>query len=51
VLAVAQHRAGQAPQSQQTMDEIDRLAAKGYVPDVFLAVAYTWLRDHDAPLN
>ena len=50
VLAVAQHRAGQAREAQQTLAEIDQLARKGYVPDVFLAVVYMWLRDHEAAL-
>ena len=50
VLAVAQHRAGQAREAQQTLAEIDQLAGKGYVPDVYLAVAYMWLRDHEAAL-
>jgi len=48
VLAVAQHRAEQPMQAQKTLAEVDGLAEKGYVPDVFLAVAYMWLRDHDA---
>ena len=39
------------PESQQTLAEIDQLAGKGYVPDVFLAVAYMWLRDHEAALG
>ena len=51
VLAVAQHRAGQTSEARQTLAEIDQLAEQGYVPDVFLAVAYMWLRDHDAALG
>jgi hypothetical protein len=51
VLAVAQYRAGQAHQSQQALQEVDALAAKGYVPDVFLALTSLWLRDHDAALG
>jgi TolB-like protein/DNA-binding winged helix-turn-helix (wHTH) protein/Tfp pilus assembly protein PilF len=50
VLAVAQHRAGRTDDALRTLAEIDQLAAKGYVPEVFLAVAYLWLRDHDAAI-
>jgi tetratricopeptide (TPR) repeat protein len=51
VLAVAQHRAGQTREAQETLLEIEQMAQKGYVPDTFLAVAYLWLRDHDAALR
>lgn len=51
LLAVAQHRGGQLEAALQTMSEIDGLAAKGYVPAAFLAVAYVWLRGHDAALD
>jgi len=51
VLAVAQHRAGRTAEAQQTLAEIDGLAAKGYVPDVFLAVTYLWLRGPDAAMT
>jgi TolB-like protein/DNA-binding winged helix-turn-helix (wHTH) protein/tetratricopeptide (TPR) repeat protein len=51
VLAVAQHRAGRTDQAAQTLAEIDRQAASGYVPDAFLALAYLWLRDHGAALD
>jgi hypothetical protein len=50
VLAVAQHRAGQAAAARETLAEIDRIADVGYVPEVFVAVAYMWLRDHDAAI-
>jgi TolB-like protein/DNA-binding winged helix-turn-helix (wHTH) protein/tetratricopeptide (TPR) repeat protein len=51
VLAIAQHRAGQTQQAQQTLAEIDRLATTAYVPDVFLAGTYLWLRNHDAAVK
>lgn len=50
VLAVAQHRAGRTAEAQETLREIDRLAENAYVPGVFLAVTYMWLRGHDAAL-
>ena len=51
LLAVAQHRGGEPQAALQTMSEVDQLATKGYVPDAFLAVAYVWLRDHDAAVD
>jgi TolB-like protein/DNA-binding winged helix-turn-helix (wHTH) protein/tetratricopeptide (TPR) repeat protein len=51
VLSVAQHRAGQTAEARKTLAEIDQIAKKGYVPDVFLAVAYAWLRGHDAAIE
>ena len=51
VLAIAQHRSGDTEAARQTLIEIDRLSANGYVPPVFLAVTYAWLRDHQAALN
>ena len=51
VLAIAQHRAGQTQQAQQTLAELDRLATTAYVPDVFLAGTYLWLRGHDTAVK
>jgi TolB-like protein/DNA-binding winged helix-turn-helix (wHTH) protein/tetratricopeptide (TPR) repeat protein len=51
VLAVAQHRAGEVRQAQQTLAEIDRLAESAYVSDVYRASAYLWLRDHDSAIR
>jgi TolB-like protein/DNA-binding winged helix-turn-helix (wHTH) protein/tetratricopeptide (TPR) repeat protein len=51
ILAVAQQRAGQNEDALRTLAEVEGLAAKGYVPDVFLAVAYVWLRGHDAAVD
>ena len=51
ILAVAQQRAGQTREAHETLLEIEQLATKGYVPDTFLALAYMWLRDHDAALR
>jgi TolB-like protein/DNA-binding winged helix-turn-helix (wHTH) protein/Flp pilus assembly protein TadD len=51
VLAIAQFRAGQVQQSQQTLSELDGLAAHGYVPDAFLAATDLWLRSPDAAVS
>lgn len=48
LLAAAQHRAGQTKESEQTLAEVDQLAAKGYVPDVILAMANLWIRGPEA---
>ncbi len=51
VLAVVQHRAGHTTEALQTLAEIEQQSTAGYVPDVFLAVAYLWLRDHETALD
>jgi TolB-like protein/DNA-binding winged helix-turn-helix (wHTH) protein/Tfp pilus assembly protein PilF len=50
VLAGTQHRAGYAKQAEQTLAEVNQLASKGYVPDVFLALANLWMRGPEAAL-
>ncbi len=50
VLAGAQHRAGQTKEAEQTLAEVTRLASKGYVPDVFLALTTLWMDGPDAAL-
>jgi hypothetical protein len=50
VLAATQHRAGDTKQAGQTLGEVNQLASKGYVPDVFLALANLWMRGPEAAL-
>ena len=51
LLAVMQQRAGETDAARQTLAEIETLATKGYVPEVFLAVAYVWMGEHDAAVR
>jgi len=46
-----QQQAGHIDAARQTLAEIDTLAAKGYVPEVFLAVAYVSMGEHDAAVR
>jgi TolB-like protein/DNA-binding winged helix-turn-helix (wHTH) protein/Flp pilus assembly protein TadD len=50
VLAGTEHRAGLTKEAEQTLAEVMQLASKGYVPDVFLAIATLWMRGPDAAL-
>ena len=50
LLAVAQHRAGQKQQAQQTLAAVNQLSSKGYVPDVFVGLANLWINGADAAL-
>jgi len=50
VLAGTQHRAGQTKQAQQTLAEVNQLASKGYVPDVFLGLANLRMHGPEAAL-
>ena len=51
LLAVMQQQAGHIDAARQTLVEIDTLATKGYVPEVFLAVAYVSMGEHDAAVR
>ena len=51
LLAVMQQRAGHTDAAQQTLAEIETLATKGYVPEVFLAVVDVWMGEHDAAVR
>lgn len=51
LLAVAQQRGGDRQAAVETLTEIEQAAAKGYVPDSFLALAYLWLRDPAVALD
>jgi TolB-like protein/DNA-binding winged helix-turn-helix (wHTH) protein/Flp pilus assembly protein TadD len=48
LLAVAQHGAGLTERAEQTLTEVMQLAAKGYVPDVILAITHLWMRGPEA---
>jgi TolB-like protein/Tfp pilus assembly protein PilF len=50
VLAGTQFRAGRTQEAEQTLAEVSQLAAKGYVPDVFLALTHLWMHGPDAAL-
>lgn len=51
LLAVMQERAGQTGAARQTLTEINQVAANAYVSNVFLAVAYGWMQQHDAAVQ
>jgi TolB-like protein/DNA-binding winged helix-turn-helix (wHTH) protein/Flp pilus assembly protein TadD len=50
LLAGTQHRAGLTKEAEQTLAEVTQLASKGYVPDVFLAIANLWMRGPEAAM-
>ena len=50
LLAGTQYRAGLTREAEQTLAEVTQLASKGYVPDVFLAIAHLWMRGPDAAM-
>ena len=50
LLAGTQHRAGLTREAEETLADVTQLAAKDYVPDVFLAIANLWMRGPDAAM-
>ena len=48
VLAGTQHRAGLTQEAERTLAEVMSLAARGYVPDVFLAITHLVMRGPEA---
>jgi TolB-like protein/DNA-binding winged helix-turn-helix (wHTH) protein/Tfp pilus assembly protein PilF len=50
LLAGTQHRAGRVKEAGQTLAEVTEKARKGYVPDVFLAIANLWMHGPDAAM-
>lgn len=51
ILATVQHRQGNTQQAAKALEDLERMSREGYVPHVFLAIAYAQLGRKDQALK